>query len=97
MNAELFPSQKLSEELGRILESKAEILVHTAEEFRESIKERKVEKSLAIIRILHSELEIAEQAVLQGIRFGDEETSSGGEDSAGGEPDPLREETKEVA
>lgn len=97
MNAELFPSQKLSEELGRILESKAEILVHTAEEFRESIKERKVEKSLAIIRILLAEIEISEQAVLEGIRFGNETAISRGENSPGGEPDPLREETKEVA
>ena len=97
MKEELFPSKKLSEQLGRILDSKSEILVHSAEEFKQSINERKVEKSLAIIRILHSELEIAEQAVLQGIRFGDEETFSGGEDSAGGEPDPLRKETEEVA
>ena len=97
MKEELFPSRKLSEQLGRILDSKSEILVHSAEEFRQSINERKVEKSLAIIRILLAEIEISEQAVLEGIRFGNETAISRGEDPPGGEPDPLREETKEVA
>ena len=96
MNEEFFPSRKLSEPLERILNSKTKSIVNHAEELNTAVQERKPEKALAILRVLLTEVEITEQGLLQGVRFGDSETVSGGKNSAGGQPDYRIKEAEEA-
>ena len=90
-------SMKLSETLERILKSKAKGIALHAEQLDQAVQELKLEKALAIIRVLQSDIEITEQGLLQGVRYGSQEAFVRGENSAGGEPNYSSQEAKETS
>ena len=97
MNAEFDLSLRLSEPLERILKSKARGIALHAEQFDQAVRELKMEEALAILRVLQSDLEITEQGLIQGVRFGDQEAFRRREITSRGEPDYSSQEAKETS
>ena len=96
MNIHYQPPMHLSEEMERILKSKAKGINLHAEHLDIAVQEHNLEKALAILRVLQSDIEITEQGLLQGVRYGDEEAFERGENPSRSEPNHSIQKAKET-